>query len=124
MDEPMPPEDFRTRTRRFALSIIKLYAKLPTHTVPQVLGKQLLRSGTSVGAHYHEGCRARSDAELISKLEGAQQELEETQYWLCLIQESGTLLAVELTGLQAEADELMAILVTATKNIKSRRTRS
>jgi four helix bundle protein len=83
-----------------------------------------LRSGTSVGAHYHEGYRARSDAELISKLEGAQMELEETQYWLCLIQESGALPAVELTGLQTEADELMAILVTVTKTVKSRRTRS
>ena len=69
----------------FALRIIKLYAALPKTTEAQVLGKQILRSGTSVGAHYREACRAKSDADFISKIEGALQELDETLYWLELL---------------------------------------
>ena len=73
-------EDLKTRTKQFALRVIHLYGALPNTTVAQVLGKQLLKSGTSVGAHYREGCRARSNAEFISKLEGGLQELEESAY--------------------------------------------
>ena len=71
------PEDLKTRTKAFALRIIELYSSLPKSTEAQVLGKQVLRSGTSVGAHYRESIRARSNAEFISKLEGGMQELEE-----------------------------------------------
>ena len=76
----MKPErqDLRKRTREFAVRIIKLYAALPTNAAAQVLGKQILRSGTSVGAQYREACRAKSNADFISKLEGALQELDET----------------------------------------------
>src|SRR5215813_1601618 len=81
--------DLRKRTKLFALRIIRLYVSLPKSQEAQVLGKQLLRSGTSVGAHYREGCRSRSNAEFISKLEGGLQELEETTYWLELLVESG-----------------------------------
>ena len=76
-DEGGKPEDLRTRTKRFALRVIRLYSSLPKKTEAQVIGKQLLRSGTSVGAHYREAVRSRSDAEFISKLEGGLQELEE-----------------------------------------------
>jgi four helix bundle protein len=86
-----------------------------------VIGKQLLRSGTSIGAHYREGTRSRSDAEFISKIEGALQELEETAYWLELLSESGVVNPERLTDLQQEADELTAILVTCVKNAKQRR---
>jgi four helix bundle protein len=74
--------DLRARTKAFALRIIRLYSSLPKITEAQVLGKQLLRSGTSVGAHYREATRARSPAEFISKIEVGLQELEETVYWL------------------------------------------
>jgi len=74
--------DLKERTREFALRIVRCYAALPRTTVAQVLGKQMLRAGTSVGAHYREGVRSRSDAEFVSKLDGALQELEETCYWL------------------------------------------
>ena len=103
-------EDLRARTKRFALSIVRFYAILPHTTEAQVIGRQLLRSGTSVGAHYHEGCRARSKAEFISKLEGAQQELEESMYWLELVAEAGIAKPVAVTPLLVEAKELMAIL--------------
>jgi four helix bundle protein len=98
-----------------------LYSALPRTTIGQVIGKQLLRSGTSVGAHYREGTRSRSDAEFISKIEGGLQELEETSYWLELLGESGTLNPERLADLQEEANELAAILVTCIKNAKQRR---
>jgi len=71
------PKEIGERTKAFALRIIRLYAALPKTTEAQVLGKQILRSGTSVGAHVREGKRSRSDAELISKIEGGLQELED-----------------------------------------------
>ena len=114
------PEDLKARTKAFALRIIRLYAALPKNTEAQVLGRQVLRSGTSVGAHYREGLRARSDAEVISKIEGGLQELEETQYWLELLVESGIVPQERLTSLLQEASELTAILVTCVKKIKER----
>jgi len=78
-------QDLKERTKAFALRIIRLYAALPKTTEAQVLGKQVLRSGTSVGAHYREGQRAHSNADFISKIEGGLQELEETAYWLELL---------------------------------------
>ena len=75
------------------MRVIRLYSQLPTSTEAQVIGKQLLRSGASVGAHSREATRARSNAEFISKLGGGQQELEETSYWLELLAESGMIKA-------------------------------
>ena len=86
-----------------------------------MIGKQVLRSGTSVGAHVWEGKRSRSELEFISKIEGGLQELEETVYWLELLVESGIAKAERLDGLLKEADELTAIMVTIVKKIKSRR---
>ncbi len=116
------PMDLKIRTRDFALRIIRLYSALPRTTVSQVLGKQILRSGTSVGAQFREGIRAKSDADFISKLEGALQELEETCYWMELIERAQLLPAPRLTALHAEAGELTAILVSMVKSVKIRRT--
>ena len=113
--------DILERTKAFALRIVRLYAALPKTTEAQVLGKQVLRSGTSVGAHVREGRRSRSDAEMVSKTEGALQELEETAYWLDLLAESGIVRAERLADLLKEADELTAILVASVKTIKARR---
>ena len=115
------PRDLKERTREFALRVIRLYAALPKEAVAQVLGKQLLRSGTSVGAHYREATRGRSDAEFISKLEGGLAELEESAYWLELLAGSGTVRASRLTALTEEINELTAILITCVKNAKSKR---
>jgi four helix bundle protein len=86
----------------------------------RVLGKQLLRSGTSIGANYREACRARSDAELIAKLGIVEQELDETMYWLDLLAEAEVVPATRLVEMQHEAEELMKIVVTSIKTIKSR----
>ena len=74
--------DLKKRTKNFALDVICLYSQLPKTTEAQILGKQVIQSGTSVGAHYREASRARSVAEFVSKTEVALQELEETTYWL------------------------------------------
>lgn len=110
--------DLKTRTKLFAVAIIRLYAVLPKSMEAQVIGKQLLRSGTSVGAHYREAIRARSSAEFVSKIEGGLQELEETCYWLELLAEADIVNSASLEQLFKEADELTAILITCSKNAK------
>lgn len=118
-DEGGRMKDLATRTREFAVRVIRLYSALPKTTVAQTLGRQLLRSGTSVGAHYREASRARSDAELISKIEGGLQELEETRYWFELLRDAQVLAWDKLADLDAEADQLTAILVTLAKKRKA-----
>ena len=113
--------DLKQRTKRFALRVIRLYVALPKSTEAQIIGRQLLRSGTSVGAHYREGSRARSVAEFISKLEGGLQELEESSYWMELLVESRIVSQSLLAELQQEATELTAILVTCVKNAKKQK---
>jgi four helix bundle protein len=110
----------RARTKAFALRIIKLYTALPKSPEAQVVGKQVLRSGTSVGAHYHEGCRAKSEADFINKIEGGLQELEETIYWLELISEAHIFTEERLKPLRDEAEELIAMFVTMVKNVKAK----
>ena len=95
--------DLRRRTKEFALRVIRLYTKLPKSDEARVIGKQLLRSGTSVGAHYQEAYRARSNAEFVSKLGGGQQELEESIYWMELLVEATIVPAERLEDLQAGA---------------------
>ncbi len=114
-------QDLRKRTREFALRVIKLYAALPKTTEAQVLGKQILRSGTSVGAHYREACRAKSNADFISKIEGGLQELDETLYWLELLTDSGIVPAGRLAPLERETNELIAMFVIMAKNVKRKK---
>lgn len=118
-DESKTPQDLGVRTKLFALDIIRLYTSLSKAAEAQVLGKQLLRAGTSVGAHYREARRAKSNADFISKMEGALQELDETVYWLELLADSGIAEKGKLSGLMREANELIAILVTVTKSVKN-----
>jgi four helix bundle protein len=82
-------ENLRERTKQFALRVIRLYSALPQRGATFVLGNQVLKSGTSVGAHYREAQRAKSNADFISKIEGALKELDETTYWLELLGDSG-----------------------------------
>jgi four helix bundle protein len=110
--------DLAERLKQFALRSIKLFSALPKTDEARVLGKQFLRSATSAGAHYREARRAKSDADFVSKVEGALQELDETEYWLELIGDSGILKAERLEGLIAETNELIAILVTIAKKGK------
>ena len=117
-DTPRNSAELLVRTKRFALSVINLYSALPGNTVCQVLGKQLLRSATSVGAHYREAQRAKSTPDFISKVEGSLQELDETLYWLELLEESEIADRASVIPLKSEAGELLAIFVTIAKSAK------
>ena len=114
--------DLRERTKAFALRIVKMFSALPNTTEAQVLGKQALRSGTSVGANYREAYRARSKPEFISKLGDCLKELEETAYWLELLAESGIIAATRLAALLDECKQLTAIFTTIAKSSKANTT--
>jgi four helix bundle protein len=113
--------DLSQRTKKFALRVIRLFGSLPQSSEAQVIGKQLLRSGTSVAANYRECCRARSDAEMIAKLGVVEQELDETLLWLELLGESEIVRTELLRDLLDETDQLLRITVASIKTIKSRR---
>ncbi len=110
--------DLRTRTKNFSLLIIEIYGQLPKRTVAQVIGKQLLRSATSVGANYREALRARSKDEYAAKANVALQELDESSYWLELMKESGILVGDKVEKALEETEELVAIFVTIIKKAK------
>jgi four helix bundle protein len=112
-------KDLKPRTKAFALRVILMYSELPkTDTVAQVLGKQVLRSGTSVGANYREASRGRSKAEFISKIGDCLKEIEETEYWLELLVDSGCVSSTKMTGLLDETRQLIAIFTTIDKRAK------
>jgi four helix bundle protein len=104
--------DLKPRTKAFALRIIKMFAALPKNTIAQVLGKQVLRSGTSVGANYREADNARSKAEFLAKMGDSLKELSETSYWLELLIESAVVKSSRLQLLVDETRELTAIFAS------------
>ncbi|MGB9641289.1 MAG: four helix bundle protein [Anaerolineales bacterium] len=113
--------DLRRRTKQFALAILDLCSLIPNNLKGQILSKQLVRSGTSVGANYREACRAKSNADFISKIETILQELEETAYWLELLDEGNILPSSEIiSSLSNETNQLIAIFVTIVKGVKER----
>ena len=112
--------DLRERTKTYALRIIRLYSSLPKSSEAQVLGRQVLRSGTSVGAHYREAYRSRSPAEFVAKIEGGLQELEETAYWLELLVDASIVPEKRMADLLNETDELIAIFASSAKPAKNR----
>ncbi len=120
MKDEIKPEELKPRTKKYALRIIKMFSALPKTDVARILGRQVLRSGTSVGANYREGCRARSYAEFVSKLGDCLKELEETGYWLELLVESATVPPRKMTALLQETDELIAIFTSIAKKVKTR----
>jgi four helix bundle protein len=110
-------KDLRDRTKHFALRIVEMFSVIPKTTAAQVLGKQMLRSGTSVGANYREAYRGRSKAEFIAKCGDSLRELEET-YWLELLLDRKIVPPEKLSALRQECDELIAIFVTILKRSK------
>jgi four helix bundle protein len=115
----MEKGELKGRTKAFALRVIRLYGALPRTGAGRVIGDQVLRSGTSVGANYREASQARSKAEFIAKLGDSLKEIEESQYWLELLAESAILPSERLADLQQEAKELTAILITSINTAKS-----
>jgi four helix bundle protein len=116
----MDSTDLRERTKQFAIRIVRLTASLPAGRVGDVLGRQVLRSGTSIGANYREALRASSKRHFISTIEIALREADETTYWLELLADSGTVKPSCLGELTAEAHQLVAILAATVRTAKSR----
>jgi four helix bundle protein len=117
----MRTEELKLRTKQFALRVIKLVETLPKNKIGDVLGKQILRSATSVAANYRAACRARSKADFISKIAIVEEEADESLFWLELITESGLISAERLKDLTKEADELTAIFTATGKTAKQNR---
>ncbi|MCH7752732.1 MAG: four helix bundle protein [Planctomycetes bacterium] len=117
-------EGLRNRTKEFSLRMIRLYTALPKKTEVQVIGKQMLRSGTSVAANFREASRARSTAEFVAKLGIVEQELDETMLWLELIVETEMMRRELVESLHGEAEELLKIVITSIRKSRSIRRKS
>jgi four helix bundle protein len=114
------PEELRERTQRLASRVVRFYTALPRQRKEvEVLGHQLLRSGTSVAAHVREASRARSDAEFCSKIEGALQEADESQLWCELLRDDCAVDVPDLDWLLAEIEQLIAIFATIVHRTKT-----
>ena len=119
MGDPSKPEELRARTKKFALRIIRLFRSLPRATEAQILGRQVLRSGTSVAANYRAVCRARSRPEFISKIGTVVEEADETVFWLELLVDAKIVPDGRLQPLLIEASELLAIFAASQRTAKS-----
>lgn len=117
----MNANELKKRTKAFALQIIRLVEELPRGRTADVIGKQLLRCGTSVGANYRASCRAKSRADFISKMGTVEEEVDEAMYWMELLIESGIVESTKLGPLMKEADEILAITVSSIKTARRNR---
>src|ERR1044072_5604517 len=114
-----PRKDLKPRTTALSLRVIRMYSNLPKNdAVAQALGRPVLRSGTSVGANYREASRGRSEAEFISKIGDCLKEIEETEYWLELLVDSGCVSAFKMAALLDKTSQLIAIFTTIDKHPK------
>ncbi|MCK4341391.1 MAG: four helix bundle protein [Phycisphaerae bacterium] len=119
----MNPVEFKQRTRTFALRMIRLVKALPQSKVSDVIGRQLLRSGTSVGANYRAACRARSRADFVAKMKIVEEECDESLYWLELLIESGEVKAELLDDLVREGDAILSLVVASIKTARNHNNR-
>ena len=113
-------DEFRVRTKKFALRVIKLYQSLPKTEEAKIIGKQLLRSGTSIGANYRSATKGRSEKEFLSKLSISNEEADETCYWIELLIESKIVEEVRLKELYNESVEISKILAVSRKTLLSK----
>lgn len=116
----MNEQEMKERTKQFALRVIKLVAALPETRVGEVIGKQLVRSGTSVGANYRAACRAKSKKDFVYKINVVEEEADESLFWLEMIREASLLPANRVDALLKEADELTAIMTATGRTAKQR----
>jgi len=121
----MTPEEMKQRTKRFALRVVRVMQSLPRAREADVLGRQLLKSGTSVGANYRAACRGRSQAEFIAKLGIVEEEADESLYWMELLTEADLVKPDRLPDLMTEGSEILAIVVASINTARggSRRSR-
>jgi four helix bundle protein len=117
----MTREDMKVRTKAYANRVVKLCTALPRNWIAQTLGKQLLRSGTSVGANYRAVCRAKSNADFINKLRMVEEECDESLLWMELLVDNNLVKASRLCDLMKEGNELLAIVVSSAKTARTSR---
>jgi four helix bundle protein len=120
----MSNENLKLRTKQFALRVIRMFENMPETKTSKIIGNQLLRSGTSIGANYRAVCFAKSKRDFVNKLKMVEEEVDETMYWLELIEETGIFQKEKIVSIKTEASELMSIVVasikTARKNLKTK----
>jgi four helix bundle protein len=114
----LSPNELRDRTKEFALRVVTLFRALPQNEESRILGKQVLRSGTSLAANYRAACRARSKAEFVAKIGVAVEEADETVFWLELLGDAGIFPKERLQDLLGESNELLAILSASRRTAK------
>ncbi|HTI99489.1 MAG TPA: four helix bundle protein [Dongiaceae bacterium] len=114
----MKNDALKLRTKQFALRIIKLVESLPPEQTCKVLGRQLLRAGTSVGANYRAACRSKSAADFISKMRIVEEEADESGYWMELLVEAGKIKEIKIAALMQKAGELTAIAISSINTAK------
>lgn len=114
----MNVDDFKNRTKAFALRVIRLVEVLPKARVEDVIGRQLLRCGTSVGANYRSACRARSRADFVAKMKIVEEECDESLYWIDLLIESGLVDGGLLNDLMNEGDTILSMVVASIKTTR------
>ncbi len=119
----MTPEELKKRTKQFALRVIKLCDSMPNTRSANIVANQLIRSATSVGANYRAACRARSDADFISKIGVTLEETDESLYWLEIVVESGMKPEFLVHDLMKEATELLAIFIASSNTSRKRLTK-
>lgn len=117
----MAGEELRQRTRAFALRVIRLCESLPRGRTTEIISRQLIRCGTSVGANYRAACRAKSKADFIAKMGIVEEECDECLYWMDLLIEGGFVGKSRLADLTEEADELLSITIASIKTARSRK---
>ncbi len=117
----MTQEKMKMRTKQFALRVIRLVESLPNRKTANVIGNQLLRSGTSVGANYRASCRAKSTADFAHKLSIVEEEADESIYWMVLLVEGKIVKENSLAKLMDEADQILSIIVSSIKTVKEKR---
>jgi four helix bundle protein len=117
----MDEQTFKNRTKLFALEVVRLVESLPRNRTADVLGRQLLRSGTSVGANYRAACRGKSTADVINKLSIVEEEADESIYWIELLEAAGVKVPGDTNLIKKEANELLAMTVASIKTLRARR---
>jgi four helix bundle protein len=117
----MDEKTFKARTKTLAVTIIKQMDKLPHTRASDVIAKQILRSGTSIGANYRAACRAKSTADMVNKMKIVEEEADETAYWLEILVESGLVPKEQITEIYKETNEILAMTVASIKTLRNRK---
>ena len=119
----MDEKTFKARTKKLAVAIIKQMDKLPSSRAADVVARQIIRSGTSIGANYRAACRAKSTADMINKMKIVEEEADETQYWLEILIEAGLSQKEPIAALHKETDEILAMTVSSIKTLRNRKSK-